>query len=130
MKELTWEDRRKFTEAQVTERMKTMGIPTDYPSADSFLEAEIIAEVEKLGEYQLHEDVASLKQGEYSYTVLAAFANLAKALGSTVSTQYGEMKIRRDTTPAQRRQSAIANLQSRLSQERKDTAIRTLLDEQ
>jgi hypothetical protein len=127
MSELTYKERQRYSDKQVVAEMERLGLPTEYPVDSDFTASDIRQAIAKLGEYETHSDVATLAAGDYPSSVLNAFAALAKALNANITTRYGELKIRRERTAPEKRESALANLKSRLSMARKDEAIQSLM---
>jgi len=130
MAELTWQERQRFTNQEVEDEMRRLNIPTGYPAVSEFSEDEINKAIDLLESNYLYDDAATLIQGEWSPAVIAAWAALAKAIGSNISMDgYGRMAIRVATSDEKRRESALSNLRTGLNQKRRDTAIRSLLQQ-
>lgn len=99
------------TYQQITEEMSRQGI--QYPRPEEFSEAEISEAVNDLSDYHLTTDMASLSGKSFSADTLAAFAELANTLDAPVKADASGLKIVRDTTEAERHESAVSNLRSK-----------------
>lgn len=126
-KALSYKERQRYSNEQVEEEMNLLGIPTDYPAENEFSEDEITDAIAGLSDYYLWEDVATLKAGNYNSKVIVAFANLASALGSDMTADANGMRVRQATSDQQRRDTAVSNLKSKVYQENRDVAIRSLM---
>jgi hypothetical protein len=83
--------------------------------------------VESLADYELSTTVASLKVKRVSAATLTAFAKLADTLGAPVTTDsYNGLEINRDTTPAERRETALQHLRAAHNEANREIARREL----
>jgi hypothetical protein len=127
---ITYSQRTKYADDVVTKRMTKLGIPTDVVTDDQFTNGQVSEEMEALSDYAKYADAATLAEGDYSPDQIIAFAKLASAMGAMVTVaNYQGLKVRNLKAEDARRASALANLRDKLTNERRDAAIRTLLEE-
>ena len=97
-----------------------------YPKDELFSAAEIDAAVAELSDYYLTEEVASLTGKEHPPIVLKRFAELADALRLPVVLDSYGLKLKRDTSLKQRRDSAISHLKGKEDSRRRKIARESL----
>lgn len=114
-----------FSYSEVSDEYKRLGYI--YPKDDDFDEDQIQEAIAELQGYHLTEEVATLAGTEQSPEAIKKFAELAAVLKAKISVDYGsKLTIKRDTTPEQRRESAIAGLKSNLNEQFREAARRAL----
>lgn len=99
-----------FSYMEVSNEIARLGFT--YASDEMFDESEITEAVASLPDYALSTVVATLKAKTATSATLQAFAKLADSLGATVTMAYEGLEITRDTSPAERRESALLNMRS------------------
>lgn len=99
-----------FTYKEVSAEYARIGYT--YPNDEDFTEEEIAEAVRSLSSYYLVEEVASLSGENHAPEVVKKFAELAVVLKAGITVSGQSLKVQRDTTTKQRRDSALANLKS------------------
>lgn len=109
-----------FTYNEVSEEVKRLALP--WAKDEDFTENEITDAVSSLNDWELSTVVANLKVKKVTADTLAAFAKLAATLGASVNTAYEGLEISRDTTPDERRASAVQSLRSKANERNREAA--------
>lgn len=109
-----------FTYREISDEMTRLGYT--YPSDDDFSEAEITSAIASLGEHYLTAAVATLTLASIPADVLAAFSKLAGTLHGEITTTHDSLTVTRATTPAERRESALAHLKSARADDNREAA--------
>lgn len=107
---------------ETSEELKRMGLPTGYPPESDFSEEDIQYGIESLDQYYLVKNVAEYMGEEFTAGQVKAWAAFVDTLGKDARIAVGGQgfKVTRDTTPAERRKSALSELAAkRLTANRK-----------
>lgn len=115
-----------FTYAEINAEVSRLGL--EYAKDEDFTESEITETVANLQDYNLYTQVAKLNGKKFTAETLTAFAKLATTLGAPVSSEYEGLAINRDTTPTERRQSALANLRTKANESNREIAKQSLAE--
>ncbi len=113
---------------EISAEYKRLGY--SYPAETDFDPEEIQEAVNCLGSEYLTKDVAKLEGDVHTTAVLNAFTNLANTLGSPIRIQYNSLVISRETTAAERRESALSTLKYSLNAAHREVARGSLLTSQ
>lgn len=97
---------------EVSAELKRMYLPTGYPPESDFTEEDIQQGIEDLGHYYLVKNVAEYTGDEFTAGQVKAWATFVDTLGKDARIAVGGQgfKVTRDTTPAERRKSALSEL--------------------
>ena len=109
-----------FTYEEINAEVKRLGFT--YPKNEDFTESEISEAILGLPDYHLTTEVATLKSKKVTGDTLAAFAKLASTLGASITTAYEGLSVVRDTSSAERRESALNALRAAVAEEHRRAA--------
>jgi hypothetical protein len=115
-----------FTYREVSDEVTRLGFT--YPADDQFSEEEIAGAVKSLDDYSLSKKVVTFEGPDFTPSQLTAFAKFAEALGkdTTINHDYNGWVIRRNATDQEKRDAALSNLKSKVSQDHRDAAETSL----
>jgi hypothetical protein len=118
---------RKFEYAEISNEAERLGIG-DYPTDDQFTEEQITEAIGKLPDYSLRTEVASYSGTKFTPGQMKAFATFVATLGdnAAIESDYRGLKVQRDTTDQERRESALGTLKSKKYENQRKTAANEL----
>jgi hypothetical protein len=117
-----------WTYREVTDEVSRLELV--YPDNDAFTEEEIADATKHLSDYQLTKDVVSYTGEAFTPAQLVTFAKFAEALdkNAEITHDYNGIKIKRQTTPEERREAALSKLRADVGDRNRKTAEQSLTD--
>jgi hypothetical protein len=111
-----------FTYREVSDEVTRLGLL--YPADDRFSEEEVTEAIGKLDDYATSKKVVTFEGPDFTPAQLTAFAKFAEALGkdTKVTHDYNGWVIKREASDEEKRNAALANLKSEVSQNHRSAA--------
>jgi hypothetical protein len=115
-----------FTYREVSNEVTRLGFT--YPEDSAFTEDEITEAIGKLDDYALSKKVVTFEGPDFTPAQLTAFAKFAEALGkdTKVTHDYNGWLIKREASDQEKRDAALSDLKSKVSQDHRDAAEMSL----
>lgn len=115
-----------FTYREVSDEVTRLGFT--YPEDSAFTEEEITEAIGKLDDYSTSKKVVTFEGPDFTPAQLTAFAKFAEALGkdTKVTHDYNGWVIKREASDQEKHAAALSNLKSKVSQDHRDAAERSL----